>query len=61
MLTGKLVERSAEYAVTVSSMLDADDVPTVSQMNMEDRIKQDSENLRKQLADDDAKASRLTR
>ena len=60
MLSGKLVERSAQYVVAVSSMLDADDGLRVSQTNTEDRMKQDNENLRKQLADKDAKASRLT-
>ena len=56
-----IVERSADYVDVALSVIGLDSIPTITQINEKGRRVQDNENLQKQIADKDAKASRLTR
>ena len=60
-LSKQLVERSADYVDVALSVIGLDSIPTITQINEKGRRVQDNENLQKQIADEDAKASRLTR
>ena len=60
-LSGQLVEMSAKYVNVALSVIGAGNIPGIKQINEKGRRQQDNNNLRKQIEDEDAKASRLTR
>ena len=61
MMCGQVLERATEYAERVSRELDADEIPTVTEVKLDGRRKQDSDNLAQRILGEDAKAGRLTR
>ena len=61
MLCHQLIDGSAEYAERVSLELNEQEIPTVTEVKLIGRRKQDKENLEKQIINEDAKASRMTR
>ena len=60
MLYRQVLEGSIGYAERQSLELDADEIPTVSQVKLDGRRKQDGDNLRQRILGEDAKAGRLT-
>ena len=61
MMCGQVLERATEYAERVSRELDPDEIPTVTEVKLDGRRKQDSDNLAQRILGEDAKAGRLTR
>ena len=61
MICRQVLEGAIGYAERVSMELDADEIPTVTEVRVNGRRKQDDENLRQQILGKDARAGRLTR
>ena len=60
MLYRQVLEGSIGYAERQSLELDADEIPTVSQVKIDGRRKQNGNNLWQQILGKDAKAGRFT-
>lgn len=61
MLCRQVLEGALGYAERVALELDDGDIPTVTEVKLDGRRKQDDENLRERIVGEDAKATRLTR
>ena len=60
-LSEQLIERSKGLVGIVESLVGADKAPSIREVNKDGRRKRDSDNLDKQMRDEDGKISRLTR
>ena len=61
MLCRQLLDESADYVDRVSTELTVEDISSITEVYNSSRRKQDKKNLQKQISNEDAKASRLTR
>ena len=61
MLSEQLIERSEKFAVTAMAVIGEGNMHTISEINRKGRRVKDTETLRKQIADEMAKASKLRR
>ena len=60
-MSKQLNQQSAEFVKVAESVMELGSIHSITEMNKGGRRVQDKENLRQQMSDEDAKASRLIR
>ena len=60
-MSQQLNEQSAKFVKVAESVMELDSIRSITEVNKGGRRVQDKDNLRQQISDEDAKASRLTR